>query len=296
MTSPESPPRTELPQGRSAAHVFTLVAGWASIVLGCYLPLATALNADADNLHLARWALGLLPVGLFLVTRPRPKRPASAIWASLLMPVGAAVLATGLLSPESLQLLRVDTTSPLAGAALLAAGIIHAWITWARSNQRPVQVATRAFAVVVWIVFGVVSLQSVAFEALPDYIEPLSMRLDGAQLTVEMPYQGGCAQSQVVIDTKMKEGVLEVLVYDEDGFRCLAGCLSSWRAICTDSVTRTLTQIPPPGTPIIAADRPPTGLQRIPLAFLIAGLALGGGLWVLGGRMSAKEHGASTPG
>lgn len=255
------------------------------MAVGFTVPLAAVVAPTAGFRFYAPMALGLLPAGLYLVTRPQPKRATSAILASLLLPAGAGMVLWHVATPEALRRISSNASALLPGATLLTVGGIHAWLTWARRDKERIHSAAQVLAVVIWIVFGAISLQIIGDGDGIDYIEPLAMRLDGADLTIEVPHQGGCADRQLTVETQLRPpNVLEVLVYNPDGFRCLAGCLYDASVVCTETVRHRLTRVPPAGTTAVAAPRPATGLQRVPLAFTISGIVLGATLWIGAGR------------
>ncbi len=68
---PTQPSRVE---GQSSAHMFALIVGWGAIVAGVALPVGVLLSANLEMLNLATISLGLLPAGLYLATRQKPKR------------------------------------------------------------------------------------------------------------------------------------------------------------------------------------------------------------------------------
>ena len=273
--------------GHLSAHIFARIVGWAAITAGVVLPVGGLLAANPELINLSATSLGLLPVGLYLATRPRPQRDRSAILAATLLPFGAGSLVSGVLSISDSNFGPQPWTL-FTGATLLTVGGVHAWLGWAAPEKRPIQRATRLMAVAILVLFSVLSLNHMKPSGSYDYIEPLAMSLDGGWLHIEVPHQGGCANSQMTVDTKFHggTGVLEVLVYygPGDGLRCLGGCLSDWRSVCTETVSRRVHGLPD-GTTVVAAARPATGLLRLPMPLLLSGIVLGGTLWVAGKKM-----------
>lgn len=292
MTPPDAPTQPTTDSMQARAESFARLVGWIAIGAGFALPAIATLSPNQGALRYAPISLGLLPAGLFLVTRGPTRRPVSAVLAALLLPSGAGALMAGTLTPNGFDGYRFESVTLVAGVVLLTIGSIHAWLSWASPGKRPIQVAALAMGVAIWIIFGVASLQTVAADDSVSYVEPLAMELKGAQLRVEVPHRGGCADSQLTVETAQRAfNVLEVLVIDDGEFRCAANCLLDWRAICTETLTRQLSPRPTAGTTLVAAARPATGLQRVPLAFLTSGILLGGVLWVGGTRVGNGESG-----
>ena len=114
-----------------------------------------------------------------------------------------------------------------------------------------------------------------------DYVDPLAMSLDGNVLRVEVPHQGGCANQHMTVETKQRGfDVLEVLVYDDGGFHCLAGCLSDWRYMCTETLYHRLPP-QPAGITLVAAPRPDKAIVMLPF-LVIGGALLGATFWLAG--------------
>ncbi len=271
----------------AVVHLYTRVIGLAMICVAIAVPIIA--NAfPAEQIAAAPISLGLIPVGGLLATRPLPRSASSALVATVLLPAGAIWFLVGALSVEHRRGLQPDAAVMTAGGAVLLVAAGAAWTAWGSRNKSTAQIVLQAVAVVVWIAAGTASIQAMS-EPHDIYIEPMAMQIYGSQLFLEVPLLGACGDSFLSLDTELDGDLLHVTLTrssEEFDVQCESWCLSSVVLMCTNHVAFTLEAPPPPGTTPVATPPPPTGLLRVPLVWLIGGMALGAAIFMSGRKFS----------
>ena len=271
-------PPSSRPFGLTFAHLLARILSFAFVALALGIPmLANAYpNAEISPVPIS---LGLLSASAFLATRPYPRRAVGAVVATLMMPIAAVVFMFGALAVSGVGTVEPDIGKMAAGLGLFVVAIGAASSAWGSPTERKIQLVAQSLAVVLLIVMAAVSVQTMA-EPGPNYVEPVAMNLIGADLIVEVPYQGGCGTSHLTVVSKLRDKVLEVSVTEPAvRFRCFLTCPAGSPALCTDVVEQRLDRPPPYGTLVATAGPPPTRLRRLPFKLLLSGLLAGGILW-----------------
>jgi len=275
------------PVGVTFVHYLTRIVGISLVSLAVALPILAIAYPDG-GLVPAPISLGLLPAGAFLASRPFPRNSVAALVALLLLPIGSVLLMTGAMAGADEGNIESQAEMMAAGSALLAVAVGATWVAWGSRAKRTRQIVAQTAAVAVWMLVGTISVQSLDEPDL-NYVEPVAMEVVGSNLIIEVPHQGGCGTGHLTVTTELNADVLEVAVTEPWGtFHCLAKCLASLRLLCTNVMEHHLDPAPPPGVSLVAASGPPTGLLRLPFAFMIVGIAAGAALWAAGRPRSER--------
>lgn len=263
-------------------HLVSRIMGVAFIGLAIAAPIL-ARAYPMGGIEPAPISLGLLPSGVFLATRPFPRRALGVAIATVVVPLGAIWFMFGALAVEGRKL-EPEFAVMAVGAVLLAVAGTAAWSSWGSSTKGLAQIAVRAAAIVTWVMVGTISTQAL-IEPQDIYVEPVSMDLNGSTLIVEFMHLGPCGTGFLDLQTELVDQVLQVNItrsWEEAESYCLGSCLAGEQVGCTNIGRFTVEPAPPPGTKPVAAGRPLTGLLRAPFRWLLFGALLGAAIWKAG--------------